>query len=172
MSAVLEKLTNDVSSMRKTIDEQHTMICNLTRANERLTKENRELKKRLLKYEEPTKDSDNSNTPPSKESMKDEVVRRTKSLRKRSGRKPGGQNGHDGQTLMKTATPDVTKDIVPVYCKNCGASLEGCERILDYITQVVSLPDLNPIVRSSDIILPSAKNVEARSITCSPQAGD
>ena len=94
-----------------------------------------------------TKDSDNSSTPPSKESMKDEVVRRTKSLRKRSGRKPGGQNGHEGQTLMKTATPDVTEDIAPVYCKNCGASLKDCERILDYITQVVSLPDLNPIVK-------------------------
>lgn len=133
--------------MRKTIDEQHTMICNLTRANERLTKENRELRKRLLKYEEPTKNSDNSSTPPSKESMKDEVVRRTKSLRKRSGRKSGGQNGHEGQTLMKTATPDETKDIAPVYCKNCGASLEDCERILDYTTQVVSLPDLNPIVK-------------------------
>ena len=93
------------------------------------------------------------------ESMKDEVVCRTKSLRKKSGRKPGGQNGHEGQTLMKTATPDVTEDIAPVYCKNCGASLKDCERILDYITQVVSLPDLNPIVRSSDIILPSAKNV-------------
>ena len=94
-----------------------------------------------------TKDSDNSSTPPSKESMKDEVVRRTKSLRKKSGRKPGGQNGHEGQTLMKTATPDVTEDIAPVYCKNCGASLKDCERILDYITQEVSLPDLNPIVK-------------------------
>ena len=159
ISAVLEKLTNDVSSMRKTIDEQHTKICNLTRANERLTKENRELRKRLSKYEEPTKDSGNSSTPPGKERMKDEVVRRTKSLRKGSGRSPGGQNGHEGQTLVKTATPDVTEDIAPVYCKNCGASLKDCERILDYITQVVSLPDLNPIVRSSDIILPSAKNV-------------
>ena len=55
ISAVLEKLTSDVSSMRKTIDEQHTMICNLTRANERLTKENRELRKRLSKYEGPYK---------------------------------------------------------------------------------------------------------------------
>jgi len=147
ISAVLKKLTSDVSSMRKTIDEQHTIICNLTRSNERLTKENRELRKRLSKYEEPTKDSDNSSTPPSKERMKDEVLRRTKSLRKRSDRKPGGQKGHEGQTLVKTATPDVTEDISPVYCKNCGSSLEDCERILDYITQVVSLPDLNPIVK-------------------------
>ena len=159
ISAVLEKLTSDISSMRKTIDEQHTMICNLTRANERLPKENRELRKRLSKYEGPTKDSDNSSTPPSKESMKDEVVRRTKSLRKRSGRKPGGQNGHEGQTLMKTATPDVTEGIAPVYFKNCGASLKDCERILDYITQVVSLPDLNPIVKEFRHYITICKNV-------------
>ena len=55
ISAVLEKLTSDISSMRKTIDEQHTMICNLTYANERLPKDNRESRKRLSKYEGPYK---------------------------------------------------------------------------------------------------------------------
>ena len=76
ISAVLEKLTSDVSSMRKTIDEQHTMICNLTRANERLTKENRELRERLSQsMKNLTKDSDNCSTPPSKESMKESMKR-------------------------------------------------------------------------------------------------
>lgn len=34
MPTVLERLTKEVSSMRRTIDEQHAMICNLTRNNE------------------------------------------------------------------------------------------------------------------------------------------
>ena len=33
------------------------------------------------------------------------------------------------------------------YCTRCGASLEDCERILDYVTQVVSIPELKPIVK-------------------------
>ena len=51
-------------------------------------KENRSLRKRLEKYEKPDKNSNNSSTPPSKEKMKAEVIRRTKSLRKKSGLKP------------------------------------------------------------------------------------
>ena len=88
MSTVLERLTKEVSSMRRTIDEQHVMICNLTRNNEKQRKEIRALKVRLSKYEKPTKDSTNSNTPPSKEGIKSDAARRTKSLRKPSVLKP------------------------------------------------------------------------------------
>ena len=56
-------------------------------------KENRSLRKRLEKYEKPDKNSNNSSTPPSKEKMKAEVIRRTKSLRKKSGLKPMGSLG-------------------------------------------------------------------------------
>lgn len=52
-----------------------------------------ELEKKLSSYETPDKNSGNSSTPPSKENMKDENIRRTKSLRKPTGRKPGGQQG-------------------------------------------------------------------------------
>src|SRR5258706_16385465 len=48
------------------------------------------------------KDSHNSSKPPSS----DGVGRATKSLRRRSGKQPGGQLGHRGETLHLVATPD------------------------------------------------------------------
>ena len=33
------------------------------------------------------------------------------------------------------------------YCTKCGELLEDCERILDYVTQVVSIPELKPVVK-------------------------
>ena len=67
--------------------------------------------------------------------MKDEVVRRTGSLRKPSGKKPGGQKGHDGHKLSCSSVPDETIDEVPDYCTRCGESLSDSERVLDYVTQ-------------------------------------
>lgn len=109
-------------------------------------KENAELRKRLSKYEGPPKNSGNSSTPPSKESMKDEIVRRTKSLRKPSGKKPGGQPGHKGNTLEMTASADRIVEESAETCDACGDSLEGCDIELDYITQIISLPELKPLI--------------------------
>lgn len=100
-------------------------------------KENEELRKRLSNYEGPPKNSGNSSTPSSKESMKDEIVRRTKSLREPSGRKPGGQPGHDGSTLELNDTVDNVVDEKFDVCDECGESLAGCDTELDYITQIL-----------------------------------
>ena len=86
-------------------------------------------------------------TPPSKERMKDEVVRRTRSLRKPSGKKPGGQKGHDGHKLSCSSVPDEIIDEVPNYCTRCGESLSDAERVLDYVTQVISIPELKPVIK-------------------------
>ena len=143
----LKNLEGKISSLEKTVDDQQECICNLTRINDRLRKENRILKNRLAKYESPDKDSNNSSVPPSKERMSDEVKRRTKTLRKATGRKPGGQFGHDGNTLLKSEFPDSIIDISANYCTQCGHSLEDCERILDYVTQVITLPELKPVIK-------------------------
>ena len=154
ISEALLTMTEEMRLMRETIDSQHADICQLNRKVDRLNaelhkrdKEIQELKDKLAKYEAPKKNSGNSSTPPSKESIKDEAVRRTSTLRKPTGRKPGGQKGHEGSTLKMTDRPDETEDISANYCTKCGASLEECERILDYVTQVVSIPDLKPIVK-------------------------
>ena len=154
ISKALLSMTEEMRLMRETIDSQHSEICRLSRLVEsnhvelhKRDKEIQGLKDRLAKYEAPDKNSNNSSTPPSKENMKDETIRRTKTLRKPTGRKPGGQKGHEGSTLKMSQTPDETEEVSANYCTKCGASLEDCERILDYVTQVVSIPDLKPIVK-------------------------
>jgi hypothetical protein len=52
------------------------------------------------------KDSHTSGKPASS----DGLARKTKSLRRRSGKKPGGQLGHRGETLRLVATPDVVEE--------------------------------------------------------------
>ena len=154
ISDVLLTLKDDIHSLRETIASQHSEICQLNRnidaLNVELRKRNKEIKRlksKLSEHETPDKDSNNSSTPPSKENMKDEVIRRTKTLRKPTGRKPGGQEGHEGSTLRFCQSPDETEDITANYCTKCGESLDDCERILDYVTQVVSIPELKPVVK-------------------------
>lgn len=85
---------------------------------EALEKENQELKNRLAKYETP-KNSNNSSVPPSK----DENRPKRKSLREKTGRKPGGQKGRKGNTLKMVEAPDITQKHIPDYCNCCGKDL-------------------------------------------------
>ena len=143
-------MTAEMRLMRETIDQQYAEIAKLNRNIEALNRqirkkdeENARLKEHLSKYEKPKKNSGNSNTPPSKESMKDEIVRRTKTLRKPSGKKPGGQEGHDGHKLSCSSALDEIVDDAPNYCTNCGESLADAERVLDHVTQVISAHPIN-----------------------------
>jgi transposase len=94
------------------------------------------------------KDSHNSGKPPSS----DGLGRKTKSLRKRSGKKPGGQLGHRGQTLHLVATPDVVVEHRPAVCAHCQASLEGAAVVLRERRQVHELPPLPLQVREPQVL--------------------
>src|SRR6476659_8966043 len=67
------------------------------------------------------KDSHNSGKPPSS----DGLGRKTRSLRKKSGKKPGGQLGHRGETLRLVATPDKVVEHRPVVCAQCQSPLSA-----------------------------------------------
>ena len=75
--------------------------------------------------EKPEKNSSNSSVPPSQESIAARELRRTKSLRKPSGKPSGGQPGHKGSTLQSVSTPDRIVKHEPAYCKCCGRPLDG-----------------------------------------------
>ena len=82
------------------------------------------------------KDSHNSGKPPSS----DGLGRKTKSLRRRSGKRPGGQLGHRGETLHLVATPDAVVEHRPAVCAHCQAPLDGAAVVLRERRQVQDLP--------------------------------
>jgi len=84
----------------------------LAQARERIT----ELEARLRQTPR------NSSRPPSSEGLGKPSPR---SLRKKTGRKPGGQDGHEGRTLAQVARPDRELRHEPAWCGRCGAGLRG-----------------------------------------------
>ena len=83
------------------------------------------------------KDSHNSSKPPSS----DGLGRKTRSLRKKSGKKPGGQLGHRGETLHLVRAPDVVVQHRPAMCSSCQAPLsEAAVVVLRERRQVQDLP--------------------------------
>jgi hypothetical protein len=65
-------------------------------------------------------DSTTSSKPPSTDLSR---AVRPVSLRERSGRRPGGQSGHRGETLPWRAVPDVVRAHRPAACTACGRIL-------------------------------------------------
>src|SRR5258707_1308225 len=86
------------------------------------------------------KDSHNSGKPPSSDGLQ----RRTKSLRRKSGKKAGGQLGHRGETLHLVATPDAVVEHRPAVCAGCHGSLDQAPVVARERRQVQELP---PVVR-------------------------
>ena len=87
--------------------------------------------------------SSNSGKPPSSDGLKKEP--RGKSLREPSGKKSGGQAGHEGKTLRQVETPDEGIDHYPPVCAGCGGAL-GAEVSTDYQKrQVFDLPEPQPL---------------------------
>ncbi|GAB6863654.1 IS66 family transposase [Bacteroides acidifaciens] len=147
INSTLAGLLSELKELRGTIDSLYAENRSLNRNIDKLLKENRELRKRLEKYEQPPKNSGNSSTPPSKEPIKAEVERRTKSLRKKSERPVGGQSGHEGTTRKKVEMPDEIQEVSSRYCSECGRDLSGVEGELDYVSQEIDLPQIQPIYR-------------------------
>jgi transposase len=90
------------------------------------------------------KDSHNSHQPPSSDGPAKRP--RSRSLRKRSGKKSGGQPGHPGVTRCLMDNPDTIVAHVPAICTGCGASLETVPEIGRERRQVIDIPEPRPVV--------------------------
>jgi transposase len=90
------------------------------------------------------KDSHNSHQPPSSDGPAKRP--RPRSLRKRSGKKSGGQPGHPGVTRCLVDDPDSIVAHVPAVCAECGAGLETAPEIGRERRQVIEIPKPRPEV--------------------------
>jgi hypothetical protein len=87
------------------------------------------------------KDSHNSSKAPSSDGPKS-PVRKTQSLRGKSGKKSGGQVGHQGHTLMMVAQPDAIIALAPAVCECCQHKLASVSSTREERAQVWDLPAL------------------------------
>ena len=144
----LEEFRSEIGNLNKTVKDLSDDNARLNRRVEALNVENADLRKRLSKYEDPQppKNSGNSSVPPSKEGMGDEIKRRTSSLREKSGRKSGGQPGHEGHTRKMSEQPDETENIQPNYCRECGRELSDIDGVEEYHEECVGVR-ITPVVK-------------------------
>ena len=118
---------------RRIIEAQHErnekQARQLQRVKERLARQeclNYELKRRVAELEAAhvVRDSHNSSLPPSLDPPAAKAansVRRTRSLRRPSGKLPGAQPGHAGHTRPRSERPDQVVTHSPALCHGCGA---------------------------------------------------
>lgn len=121
----LSSTKSEVSRINRNNTKLHVDNKKLKVENEKLKAENEQLKQQVEKlggaYVE--KNSTNSSLPPTKQRIKDEVIQRTQSLRTPSGKKPGGQKGHEGHTLQKEENPNSTIEHKARICPHCGCAI-------------------------------------------------
>jgi transposase len=140
-----EALAALVTALRGELAESHAALARaleeLAQARERIG----ELDARLRQTPR------NSSRPPSGEGL-DKPPPRPRSLRKTSGRKPGGQDGHQGTTLAQVARPDRQVRHEPGCCGRCAAGLGGRPVTGVERRQVFDLPDVTVTVTEHQLV--------------------
>ncbi len=129
-----------------TYEEQADKIKALEKENKALREKIAELERRL------GLNSENSSKPPSTDGLKKE--KRTKSLRKASGKKSGGQKGNQGYTLEMVNKPEkiIRHEISSQHCQ-CGCNLTGVEEERVIKRQVFDLPVLKMEVTEHQVVV-------------------
>jgi len=100
---IIQQLLQQIDILTDTVNAQTQLITQLNQTIQ-------ELKEQL------NKNSKNSSKPPSSDGFKKPAP---KSLRKPSGKKAGGQNGHQGTHLAVITAPDETIKHMPFACEGC-----------------------------------------------------
>jgi len=86
--------------------------------------------------------SRNSSKPPSSDGYSKPPVNKKRSLRRRSGRKPGGQPGSPGHHLERREVSDEEVVHPLTRCEGCGGDLSQAPIVESQSRQVLDLPDL------------------------------
>jgi transposase len=102
LTSIILTLQQQVRQLQQVVDEQAAAIQSLR--------------------DQLAKNSRNSGKPPSSDGLK---KRRTRSLRKKSGRHSGGQKGHKGHTLRQVEKPDRVQVHQASTCPHCASDLQS-----------------------------------------------
>ncbi|HEY7975675.1 MAG TPA: IS66 family transposase [Ktedonobacterales bacterium] len=121
----------EIAALKTEVVQQREQIAALVRRVQ-------ELEARLAK------DSHNSSKPPSSDGFKRQLPR-TRSLRRKTGKKPGGQLGHPGETLHLVAAPDTLVEHCPSVCAICQTTLDGSAEVDVVRRERRQIQDLPPI---------------------------
>ncbi len=122
---------------RPSYEELEALIASQTAVIARLEAELAELRARL------SSNSRNSSRPPSSDGLsKPAADPKKRSLRRSSGRKQGGQDGHEGARLEPVATSDEQLEHPPERCDGCDGDLADAEQLVGgERRQVFDLPE-------------------------------
>ena len=139
---------------RQLREENAALKAELVQKDRRIEEVESRLVAALLRIEELErrvgKDSQNSSKPPSS----DGLGRKVRGKRAKSEKRPGGQKGHPGHTLIQVEKPDRVIVHRPVRCQNCQEDLQAVAGEVKERGQIHDLPELRrrPI---PDLRLPS-----------------
>ena len=127
-----------------TSEEKDTLIYALLDQVEALTALVRKQEERIRELERRLgMDSSNSGKPPSSDGYRKPP--KPQNLRGKTGKKPGGQEGHKGSNLRQVEKPDHIVDHCPDICAGCGEAL-GLEQSTGHQKrQVFDIPEPQPV---------------------------
>jgi len=116
----IDALSEQVRQLKAQVGRLQAEVSDLHGHNFQLQRRNAELEALVVK------DSHNSSRPPSTDPP---WAKRTRSLRRSSGRRPGGQAGHHGETLRLSEQPNRVVEHQPRECRRCHASLATAQAV-------------------------------------------
>src|SRR6266566_2974462 len=133
-----------ISLQKNLIDRLQEQITLLERERSLQQQQMSQLSEQVKELQEQlAKNSHNSSLPPSS----DRFVRQPKSLRTKSGKQTGGQEGHPGTTLRFSQAPDEVIEHLVSVCASCQHDLREVEACVTLRRQVVDVPSPRLIVQ-------------------------
>ncbi len=105
-----------IAELEAELAKERAKSAQLEEENKQLRQQMEQVLARLSEVEgRLAKDSHNSSKPPAS----DGLARKRRSQRHRSEKKPGGQPGHPGRSLMQVSSPDEVASHRPERCSQC-----------------------------------------------------
>jgi transposase len=137
---VIASLSKELAKTKRTLARKTDELRQARQLNHQLLRRIRELEAEVERSTPIERDSHNSSLPPALDPPW-QKIKRTRSLRKQSGLKPGGQFGHPGTTLTQVAQPDQLIIHTPDTCMGCGAPVQHSTPTISIRRQVFDISE-------------------------------